>query len=287
MTGAVTYVFCLVAAHRPPALSARSGAGAGLGRPRLLDLGGDLRAEKDERRRVGTRRAMPLRKWLVVADAPVDRYGQQALSRRLGDLDWVARTAIAHEAVVESCMGVPAILPMKLLTIFTNDERARDRIRTDSARIDALIRRIAHHQEWGVRVMLDAGDAAASGRPGLRLSRGARRRASAVMDGRTYLERKKARHDAAREQGRHARDAVSGLYDRLAAQSELAVRRPLTVLPNQTAPLLLDAAFLVPLARAARFRSLVARQARPLASRGYRVMLTGPWPPYSFVESEG
>lgn len=298
MTRSGTYVFCLVAAHRPPALPAKSSAGAGLGRPRLLDLGiargrvGGTRRETRastvsaaSARRTSTPRTATttLRKWLVVADAPLDVYGQLAISRRLSDLDWVARAAVAHEAVVESCMGVPAVLPMKLLTIFANDARARDLMSADSARFDALIRRVAHHQEWGVRVILDVD--AAPGRPGLRARRGARR-VQPSTDGRAYLVRKKARHDAACEQGRRVREAISGLYERLAAQSERAVRRPLTGPPNQTRPLLLDAAFLVPLARARRFRDVVERQARAFALDGYRLMLTGPWPPYSFVERE-
>ena len=62
-----------------------------------------------------------------------------------------------------------------------------------------------------------------------------------------------------------------------------AVRRSATELPVQGGPLLLDAAFLVPRTRADRFRRIVARRAKDLAADGYRVTLTGPWPPYSFV----
>ena len=49
-------------------------------------------------------------------------------------------------------------------------------------------------------------------------------------------------------------------------------------------PLLLDAAFLVPASRSARFRSLAAREARTLDREGYLVTLSGPWPAYSFVQ---
>jgi len=49
-------------------------------------------------------------------------------------------------------------------------------------------------------------------------------------------------------------------------------------------PLLLDAAFLVPRSRAKSFQSLMAREAKALGRHGYGVTLTGPWPPYSFVQ---
>jgi hypothetical protein len=40
--------------------------------------------------------------FLVVADAPLARYGDDAIQRGLSDLDWVSRAAVAHEGVVES-----------------------------------------------------------------------------------------------------------------------------------------------------------------------------------------
>ena len=71
---------------------------------------------------------------------------------------------------------------------------------------------------------------------------------------------------------------------RAAALAADAVRGRASELPVQGGPLLLDAAFLVPRTRAARFRTHRRAQARRTRTRdGYRVTLTGPWPPYSFV----
>jgi hypothetical protein len=52
----------------------------------------------------------------------------------------------------------------------------------------------------------------------------------------------------------------------------------------QGGPLLLDAAFLVPRARAASFKALTARESRSLARQGYGLTVSGPWPPYTFVQ---
>jgi hypothetical protein len=37
-------------------------------------------------------------------------------------------------------------------------------------------------------------------------------------------------------------------------------------------------------ARAASFKALAAREARTLAKQGYALAVTGPWPPYTFVQ---
>src|SRR5713226_6292630 len=136
-----TYVYCLVAASRPPSLTRVPRGLPGMGRVRLLDVSRG--------------------RFLVVADAPLDRYGEDAINRGLSDLDWVARAAVAHESVVESFIAASAVLPMKLFTIFTSDDRALDHVQRDASRVDALLRRVANHHEWGARVVLDRARAAA------------------------------------------------------------------------------------------------------------------------------
>jgi gas vesicle protein GvpL/GvpF len=254
-----TYAYCVVADRaRPRSRRARAGL-PGTGPVRLLDVERGL--------------------YLAVADAPLDRYGADAINRGLGDLDWVSRAAVAHERVVESFVDASAVLPMKLFTIFTSDERAVAHVRAERQRITAAARRVAKHHEWGVRVVFDRARAAAAA---IEAAPSASRDTE-PSSGAAYLTRKKAQRDAGVERASRARETVAALYDRLAARATLARRKAPRELPVQGGPLLLDAAFLVARRRAGSFRSLVSREAAALARQGYGVTLTGPWPPYSFV----
>src|ERR1700716_2200376 len=134
-TATGTYAYCVVANATRPRLTRKVGGLPGMGPVRLLDVDRGL--------------------FLAVADAPLDRYGEAAINRGLGDLDWVSRAAIAHEAVVESFIAESAVLPMKLFTIFTGDERALAYVRGEQRRIRAAAKRVANQHEWGVRVILD------------------------------------------------------------------------------------------------------------------------------------
>ena len=252
-----TYVYCVVAAERRPRAARAARGLPGTGPVRILDVDEGLYA--------------------AVADAPLDRYGEAAINKGLADLDWVSRAAVAHEAVVESFIAEKAVLPMKLFTIFTSDERAIEHVRAERRRIAAVVKRVANHQEWGVRVVIDRERAAAAAAP-------KKKAAPAVRSGVAYLSQKKAQRDAVKELASNARAAVAALYDRLAAKSRLARRRLATELPVQGGPLLLDAAFLVPRARAASFQALASRESRALARQGYGLTFSGPWPPYSFVQ---
>jgi hypothetical protein len=55
-------------------------------------------------------------------------------------------------------------------------------------------------------------------------------------------------------------------------------------MPEAGARLLLDAAFLVAKGDAAAFEAALAEGAGRLAACGCAATLTGPWPPYNFVE---
>jgi hypothetical protein len=115
-------------------------------------------------------------------------------------------------------------------------------------------------------------------------SRTISRTARMTRSGRAYLTLKKAQRDAAAERARRARETVAALYDRLVRRSRAARRRSTAESPAQGGPLLLDAAFLVPRPQSRSFGALVARESRALARDGYDLAVTGPWPPYSFVQ---
>jgi hypothetical protein len=253
-----TYVYCVVSAPRRPRVPAAARGLPHSSAVRVLEVEHHL--------------------YLVVADVPTKEYGEAAINKRLSDLEWVSRAAVAHEAVVESFAEADAVLPMKLFTIFTNDRRALEQVRGDRRRISSVIKRVARQQEFGIRVVLDR--AAAVRRRAASRRSGARANTNATGAG--YLARKKAERDAAAELAEHARETVASLYDRLASRH--AKRRSATELPADAGPLLLDAAFLVPRARARAFRARAAREARALAKDGYGLTLTGPWPPYTFVQ---
>jgi hypothetical protein len=173
-------------------------------------------------------------------------------------------------------------VPMKLFTIFTSDARAVEHIVRERPRVDAVLKRVANHVEWGVRVVLDRAPApAARRRPG---RAAAAARGEAALSGAAFLTRKKARRDAIAELAERAREVVAELYDRLAARARVARRRAANERPVQGGPLLLDAAFLVPRTRSVRFEKLATGASRDLARHGYRVTVSGPWPPYSFIE---
>jgi Gas vesicle synthesis protein GvpL/GvpF len=164
-------------------------------------------------------------------------------------------------------------LPMKLFTLFTSDARAVEHITEDAARVRRVLARVAGHEEWGVRVRLDP-----------RLARRRVRRAprpTGHSAGTRFLRAKKEALDVAREVVREGRAAVEEAFEDLAGLAGATRRRPAGELSGTR--LVLDAALLVPGSQVTRFKRRVRKTAAALATRGYRMSVTGPWPAYNFV----
>jgi hypothetical protein len=253
-----TYVYCVARSTRPPDLRRAPPGLPGAGKPRALAADRSL--------------------WLIVADAPLARYGEGPLARVVRDLDAMARCALAHSAVVAHCARRSPVLPLRLLTLFSSDARALAQLSRRRAAIARRLGRVAGQAEWGVQVRLEPG----GGLSARRAEAAARRETAALSPGARFLELRRRRRESTHAVADEARAAAASLYRALARHATAARRRP-TVSADGRPALQLDAAFLVPAARAGRFRDAVRAQARRSAERGLRVRLTGPWPPYSFV----
>ena len=260
MTPTLTYVYCLVKSPRRPSLRGAP-AGIGGGEVRAIDGGGGI--------------------WLIVTSAPEADYGEAALARGLQNLDWVGREALAHEAVVERFLTAPSVLPMQLFTLFTSDERALEHVRRDRRRIASILTRVERHAEWGLRLTFDERAARSASRKA-----GGRPARSAAADrvGTAYLTRKREQRDLRQRRLADAKADADRLYRTMSRAAAAAVRRSATEQAVPGSRLVLDAAFLVPRTKATVFRSLLRRHARSLGSSGFVVSLTGPWPPYNFIE---
>lgn len=252
----LTYVYCLVHSRRRPVLRGVPAGVPGASAVRALDAGGGL--------------------WAVVSSVPAAEYDEAALARGLRSLEWVGRRAVAHEAVVEHFLRAPAVLPMKLLTLFTSDKRVLAHIARRRRRIDGLLAALAGQIEWGLRLTFDE----KAVRAGVE-----RRDAGAVRSGAAYLARKRDLLDIARTRLASARGEADRVFRSIAKTASAARRRTATERAAPGSRLLLDAAFLVPASRAGAFRAAVRHHARALTGSGIAVSLTGPWPPYNFVDA--
>ena len=247
------YLYCVVKSPRRPAVSRAPEGLAGATPPQAHDAGKGL--------------------WLITADVPLSQYGPGALEPRLQDLDWVAATAVAHEAVVEhfSRANGTAAIPAKLFTLFSSIGKASADVAARRPSIARVMKRIAGCEEWGIRVTRNlAAHAPAEAQP------------QAAASGAAFLAARKAARDATANARTAAIAAAEAAFHALARHARDAKARDRRPEPG-TNPPVLEAAFLVPLIARSRFKAEAKKQTAACAGAGADLSLTGPWPAYNFV----
>jgi hypothetical protein len=104
--------------------------------------------------------------------------------------------------------------------------------------------------------------------------------APTTTSGTSFLAQKAAARRSAAVRGARVRAGAEDVFARLSAKAIESNRRP----PEASTGLLLDAAFLVGSEHLEAFKRELSTAAESLLRDGCRVSLTGPWPPYSFVD---
>ncbi|MFE7775216.1 GvpL/GvpF family gas vesicle protein [Streptomyces sp. NPDC057445] len=225
----------------------------------------------------GTRGGEPV---LVVSPVPAGDFQEEALKRHFEDLGWLEAVARAHHAVIEALAERTTVLPMRLATVYLDDDRARGVLAADRDAFEDRLSHLAAHVEWGVKIYVDppaARAAAPAAAPGPDPA------TAGLSPGRAYLRTRKAQksvRDDVYRVAQQAAERVEAVGRRHAAdrarhrvqQGELATS------PGEN---VVNDAYLVPRERAEDFRSEVSRAADGL--EGVRVEVTGPWAPYSFA----
>ncbi|MFE9392552.1 GvpL/GvpF family gas vesicle protein [Streptomyces sp. NPDC006784] len=206
----------------------------------------------------------------VVSRVPEAEFAEQPLRAHLEDLAWLEETARAHQAVVDAVTARTCPLPLRLATVYRDEDGVRRALEEGREEFSAALGRLAGRVEWGVKVYAQrAPEPAAAAAPATSGREFLRRRRQQVTSRQNALE-------AAEELGRTLHAALAGQAEDV---REYPAQNPqLSGVPGQN---LLNAAYLLPRERSEEFVESVERLGGHDST--VRVELTGPWAPYSFA----
>ncbi|MGW1163200.1 GvpL/GvpF family gas vesicle protein [Streptomyces sp. NPDC002513] len=225
----------------------------------------------------------------AVSAVPREGFSEPALKAGLEDLQWLEATARAHHCVIEALAERTTVLPLRLATVYLDENRVRQMLGEREAPLAALLDRLAGHVEWGVKVYAEvpppsAPPPSAPADPPSTAQAGADPGTAAGADaGRAYLRRRRYQRQVREDAWRTAEEAVR----RTERQARgLAVERTrhrpqqggLARVPGENVA---NDAYLVPRRLSEEFRTRMQHAADDLP--GVRVDVTGPWAPYSFT----
>jgi hypothetical protein len=215
----------------------------------------------------------------VVSPVSLAEFGAEALRRNLENLDWLAATARAHDAVVAALTGVATAVPLRLATVYLDPDRVRALLATQAIRLHAALELLTGRTEWGVKAYADPAllvtPAEAPGTPAARHGAGT----AYLLRRREQLSERERAYQRAERTTERLHTALAGL-----AVASCLHRPQDQKLTGQAGWMVLNGAYLVDDARTQEFTAAVGSLGAELP--GFRLELTGPWPPYSFAGLE-
>jgi hypothetical protein len=213
----------------------------------------------------------------IVSEVPLDEFGDEALQRNLEEPSWLEAKVRAHEQVLEQATRQAPVLPLRFGTVYRTLDPLRELLAGQREGLASALEQLRGKREWGVKCVLDqerleqavqSTDAQAS-----ELAEAA----EGKPPGKAYFERKKlARHVDERAEELAARLGAEA-HERLEAVADRGIRESRGALKG---------AYLVEETREDDFRRALHELSRDYDRFGLRFELSGPWPPYSFVEEQ-
>jgi hypothetical protein len=212
----------------------------------------------------------------IVGSVPMDVFGEEPLRRNFEDLDWLEATARAHDAVVSAVVRRGPAVPLRLATVFRDDERVRELLDERRADFAAALELVSGRTEWGVRAYGDRAVLTAAVAE-------AKAEAGTMTPGAAYLARRRAQLSAQETVERDAAERASQVHERLLRRAAAGRCQPLTdpAVSGRRDWMVLNGTYLVDDDRTEDFTATV--NALGAEFPGIRLELTGPWPPYSFA----
>jgi hypothetical protein len=209
----------------------------------------------------------------IVSTVSLDEFDEEALRRNLELPAWLEEKARAHDRVLGGAVGRAPLVPLRFGTVYRDEEGVRRMLEERGAELVSSLERLHGRIELGVKAFLLEAEASPDD-------------SGTASTGREYLLRKQQARRSAVDTGAIVRERTQLVHERLASISDGAhanLPQP-PELSGRREMMLLNGAYLVPTESQERFAEAVEALRQEVGGDGIELVLTGPWPPYNFVE---
>jgi hypothetical protein len=219
----------------------------------------------------------------IISRVQLEEFGPEPLKRNLEDMEWLERTARAHDSVLAAMLATGAVVPMRLLTIFTDESRLHEMLERERENLVRTLDRLRGHVEWSVKLLADRGRLE---RAALEQERnGSSTGPDAGSPGRAFFARKRSERDVRQRARELAEAAAADTHESLrrhaADTRTLPPQHP--ELSHRAGEMILNAAYLVGQGQGDAFTATAHQLRGRYRSIGIELELSGPWAPYNFV----
>ncbi|MEI7485267.1 MAG: GvpL/GvpF family gas vesicle protein [Ignavibacteriota bacterium] len=215
----------------------------------------------------------------------IDEYSEDNLKQNVNDVVWIEKNAREHVAVISKVMEHNNIIPFKFGTIFSTKEKLDTFISDYSASLADNLKKCEEHEEWSVKIYCNRETFKQQIET---LSKEVSELETLIRSsspGKAYILERKKSGLIETEIDKHSYIYGTNYYSlflKLSEYSELNSLLP-KEMTGRNDDMILNVAFLVSKSKVGNFKNTAAMLKKEKNILGLDVVVTGPWPPFSFI----
>jgi hypothetical protein len=189
-----------------------------------------------------------------------------------------------HESIVEAALAKGPVLPMKFGTIFLETETIRAFIRSNARRIQEALEFLRDKEEWGVKAFADPEALRAAALQNDPALLALSKEANAKPPGQAFFLKRKI-EESALTKSLEREELLTREFLEVIQKTivDLAAHPPLFPDAPRGERIVINLACLVRREGVEAFLTGVEQWNHGHAEEGFRLVTSGPWPPYHFV----
>ncbi len=224
---------------------------------------------------------------VLASPVPASEFGPEALQERLHDPDWLGDAARRHDDALRRLLDLDAFVPLRFCTIVRTREDLERFLEEHSGQLRAALEEVAGRSEWGLKVSTDPERISAHLKATDDEISELERQVGGQSGGKAYFLEKRLTQLLAEQTEELATHEAGVLHEELKGHAARSQLLPLQRQADELgggAQMVLNSAYLVADRDWEGFEQAIRGTAERWASLGLVVELSGPWPPYSFVD---
>jgi hypothetical protein len=207
-------------------------------------------------------------------------FSQQAIDARAGDLAWLGVIGYAHQDVMKDLMRTTAVVPLRAFTLFSGEPTVREFLVENGERLRRALDRLDGKQEWTLKIEFDPERWSAAIVERDPVLRGIAADLQTASPGKGFLLRKKMEEEKKRASKEGEQQVV--------AEIERVVLEKLSCQTIAESRQSRDGAFpqinvLLDRDEESALQEIQLLLARQYEVDGVSLVVSGPWPPYTFA----
>lgn len=222
----------------------------------------------------------------IFEKVPAAEFAEEALAANIKNMDWIGQKAVHHQRVLEDAALHTTIVPLKFGSIFKTEETVKAMLKEKQGAFLRLLDQLNGREEWGLKLNYDSKELVQWVDEHSDDIAPFHQEMSKSSAGTAFLLRKKKEEAIKKVVKQELNDCRKRVYNGIAAAHAELKKNPELEGKLLGAGLanILNLAILATKNQREQIAAFVEGISAEMRQKGMQLELTGPWPPYNFVE---